>query len=271
MKLKLLLGALILTAFTAKAQVPTINENFDNFTAGNTTFPQFGWSTVVAPLVMNEAPFPVPPRMIVTNTSANRAVQSYSGTNPTNPSYLISPQIQAPAGDKTLKFTTTLVSPSPGPGTIQIGLASNPTDMSTFTPVGNPITVSAIGTILNINVPIPASTSSYLVFKFTPSAMHVAVQIDDVVYDTTGSLGVNDNAVAQNEVKFFVNADNTSLGFVAKKDPKNIQIYSSAGLKVAEGKLNGQKFNINGLQTGVYFIAIETAEGKIIQSKFIKK
>lgn len=271
MKLKLLLGALMLTAFTAKAQVPTINENFNNFTAGNTTFPQFGWSTIVAPLVINEAPFPVPPRMIVTNTNNNRAVQSYSGTNPTGISYLISPQIQAPAGDKSLKFTTTLVSPSPGPATIQIGLASNPTDMSTFIPVGDPITVSVIGTILNINIPIPASTASYIVFKFTPSTMHVAAQIDDVVYDTTASLAVSDKAFAQNEVKFFVNADHTSLDFVAKKDPKNIQIYSSAGQKVAEGKLNGQKFNINGLQTGVYIIAIETADGKTIQSKFIKK
>ncbi|MGU3374004.1 T9SS type A sorting domain-containing protein [Chryseobacterium sp. M5A1_1a] len=271
MKLKLLLGALMLTAFTAKAQVPTINENFNNFTAGNTTFPQFGWSAVVAPLVINAAPFPVPPRMLVTNTTSNRAVQSYSGTNPTDSSYLISPQIQAPAGDKTLKFTTTLISPSPGPGIIQIGLASNPADMSTFVPVGDPITVSVIGAILNISVPIPASTASYIVFKFTPTAMHVAVQIDDVVYDTAASLGVRDKAIAQNEVKFFVNTDNTSLDFVAKKDPKNIQIYSSAGQKVAEGKLNGQKFNINGLQTGVYFVAIETAEGKTIQSKFIKK
>ena len=270
MKLKLLLGALIFTAFTAKAQVPTINENFNNFTAGNTTFPQFGWSAVVAPMVANTAPFPVPPRMLVTNT-ANKAVQSYSGTNPSDSSYLISPQIQAPAGDKTLKFTTTLITPSPGPANIQIGLASNPADMSTFVPVGDPITVTTIGAILNISVPIPASTSSYIVFKFTPTAMHVAVQVDDVVYDTTASLAVNDKAFSKNEVKFAVNADNTSLDFVAKKDPKNIQIYSSAGQKVAEGKLNGQKFNINGLQTGVYLIAIETAEGKTIQSKFIKK
>lgn len=37
MKLRLLLGGLMLTA-AANAQVATINENFNNFTAGNTAF-----------------------------------------------------------------------------------------------------------------------------------------------------------------------------------------------------------------------------------------
>lgn len=269
MKLKLLLGTLMFTAFTAKAQVPTIHENFDNFTIGNTTFPQFGWSAIVAPILTVPGPPPVSPRMIVAGTS-NKAVQSYSGTNPTDSSYLISPQIQAPTGEKVLKFVTTLVAPSPGTATIQVGLASNPADMSTFVPVGNLINVTQIGVIQNISVNIPASASSYIVFKFTPTSIHTAVQIDDVAYDIASSLGVNDKTFSKDKVTFAVNSDNTSLEFRGKT-PKNIQIYSSAGQKVAEGKLNGQKFNINELQTGVYFIAVETGEGKTIPSKFIKK
>ncbi|OCA76148.1 hypothetical protein BBI01_05500 [Chryseobacterium artocarpi] len=270
MKLKLLLGTLMFTAFTAKAQVPAIHENFDNFTIGNTTFPQFGWSAITAPMVTIPGPPPVPPRMIVAGTT-NRAVQSYSGTNATGSSYLISPQIQAPTGDKTVTFNATLVDPSPGTGTIQVGLASNPTDMATFVPVGDPATVTTIGVIKNISVNIPASSSSYIVFKFTPTSVHTAIQIDDVVYDTAASLGVNDKKFSKEEVKFAVNSDNTSLEFVSKKDLKNIKIYSSAGQKTTEGKPSGQIFNISNLKTGVYFIMIETADGKTIQSKFIKK
>ncbi|WP_395972973.1 choice-of-anchor J domain-containing protein [Chryseobacterium cucumeris] len=268
MKLQLLLGALMLTALTANAQVSNINENFNNFTAGNTTFPQFGWSAIVAPIT-GEFP-PVPPRMIVAGDS-NRFVQSYAGNNSTGSSYLITPQIETPTGNKTLTFDTTLVSPSPGPGSIQIGVASNPADMSTFVPVGSPINVSVIGTVQNISVNIPASTGSYIVFKFTPTATHVAIQIDNVVYNTTASLGVSDNNKSTENFRFALNSDQSAIEFIAKKDPKNIQIYSAAGQKAAEGKLNGQKFDISTLQTGVYYMNIETAEGKFIQSKFIKK
>lgn len=269
MKLKLLLGTLMLTAFTAKAQIPTIHENFDNFTIGNTTFPQFGWSAVVAPILTVPGPPPVSPRMIVAGTT-NKAVQSYSGTNPTDSSYLISPQILPPTGEKVLKFVTTLVAPSPGTATIQVGLAFNPSDMSTFVPVGDPVHVTQIGVIQNISINIPSSSASYIVFKFTPTAVHTAVQIDDVVYDTVSSLGVSDKVSIKNDIKFAVNSDNTSLDFRGN-DLKNIQIYSSTGQKVTEGKPNGQKFNISTLQTGIYYITIESIDGKIIQSKFIKK
>ncbi|SMP23303.1 T9SS-dependent choice-of-anchor J family protein [Chryseobacterium profundimaris] len=272
MKLRLLLGTLLFTAMTAQAQVATLNENFDGFTAGNTTFPQSGWSAITAS--PTPAFPPVSPRMIVAQDNdnpTNKFVQSYAGNNGAEPSYLISPQIAAPAGDKTLSFQTTLVSPSPGPGTIQIGLVSNPADMSTFVAVGNPVTVGTIGTIQNISVPIPASSSQYIVFRFTPSATHVAIQIDNVMYNTASNLAVSDQIKSQELVKFAVNLDNTALQFITKKDPKNISIYSASGQKVSGGKLSGKSFDISTLQTGVYFIIIETAENSTVKSKFIKK
>ncbi|MEC3876448.1 T9SS-dependent choice-of-anchor J family protein [Chryseobacterium salviniae] len=272
MNLRLLLGTLLFTAITAQAQVATLNENFDSFTAGNTTFPQGGWSAITASLTPD---FPqVSPRMIVAQDNdnpTNKFVQSYAGNNGTAPSYLISPQIAAPAGDKTLSFQTTLVSPSPGPGTIQIGLASNPADMSTFVAVGIPVTVGTIGTIQNISVPIPASSSQYIVFRFTPSATHVAIQIDNVVYNTASNLSVSDQIKSQEPIQFAVNSDNTALEFITKKDLKNISIYSASGQKVAGGKLSGKSFDISTLQTGVYYIIIENSEGFAVKSKFVKK
>jgi hypothetical protein len=188
MKLKLLLGALAFTAINVHAQVATINENFDNFTSGNTTFPQNGWA---AQLATNTLPYPPAPMMIVT-TGTNKAVQSYAGNNGTAPSYLITPQIVAPTGDKTLTFSAGLVDTSPGSSTIQIGLASNPADMTTFTAVGNPISISSV-TAQNYSVNIPASTSSYIVFKVTPTAAHTATLLDNVVYDTPAVGTINEN------------------------------------------------------------------------------
>lgn len=188
MKLKLLLGALAFSAISIHAQVATINENFDNFTSGNTTFPQNGWSVQLA---TNNLPYPPAPMMIVTSDT-NKAVQSYAGNNGTDPSYLITPQIVTPAGDKTLTFSSGLVSTSPGTSTIQIGLASNPADMTTFTAVGNPISISSV-TSQNYSVNIPASTSSYIVFKVTPTAAHTATLLDNVVYDTPAVGTINEN------------------------------------------------------------------------------
>ncbi|MDQ0780862.1 T9SS-dependent choice-of-anchor J family protein [Chryseobacterium sp. W4I1] len=272
MKLKLLLGTLMFTAFTANAQVSTLNENFNNFTIGTTTFPQSGWSAVVAPIT--GAFPPAPPRMIVAaldTDNSQRFIQSYAGNNATTPSYLITPLIDNVTGNKSLTFTTTLVSPSPGPGTIQIGLATSTTDMSTFVGLGNPINVTTVGVIQNISVTIPSTTGSYIVFKFTPSAAHVAIQIDNVVYNTSTTLGVNDIAKVKENFKFVVNADHTALEFIFKAEPKNIEIYSAGGQKVAEGKLKGQKFDISTLHTGVYYMLVETAEGSVVKSKFIKK
>ncbi|HCA08386.1 choice-of-anchor J domain-containing protein [Chryseobacterium sp.] len=272
MKLKLLLGTLMFTAFTANAQVAALNENFNNFTIGTTTFPQGGWAAVVAPIT--GAFPPAPPRMIVAaleNDNTQKFIQAYAGNNATASSYLISPQIEAPTGNKVLTFTTTLVSPSPGPGTIQIGVSTSPSDMTTFVPVGNPINVTTIGVTQNITVNIPASTGSYIVFKFTPSATHVAIQVDDVVYKASSSLGVNDTAKVNENFKFAVNSSNSALEFITRTEPKNIEVYSASGQKVAEGKLKAQKFDISGLHTGVYYMLVETAEGSVVKSKFIKK
>ena len=269
MKLKLLFAGLVFSAFTANAQLSTINENFNNFTAGNTTFPQNGWSALVAPMT-GEFP-PVSPRMLVVG-DADKVIQSYAGNNSTTSSYLVAPQIVAPAGDKSLAFATTLVAPSPATGgTIQIGLASNPTDMNTFVAIGNPVNVTTIGAIQNVIVNIPASTSSYIVFKFTPTASHVAIQIDNVVYNTTGSLSVSDNFKNKEELSYTLNAQNTALQFVGKVQPKTVEIYSAAGQQIAAGKVNNGQFDINTLQSGVYYILIETTEGKAVKSKFIKK
>ncbi|MBV8325424.1 T9SS type A sorting domain-containing protein [Chryseobacterium sp.] len=265
MKLKLLLGALAFTAITSKAQMSSINENFDNFTSGNNTFPQQGWSVILA---TNPLPFPPAPLMIVT-TATDKVVQAYSGNNTSAPSYLITPQIAAPAGDKTLSFAAAKSTGTNGNGTIEIGLASNPTDMTTFVSLGAPISLTS-ETMQTYTIQVPASSATYIVFKFTPTIAHTALQIDNVVYNSS-TLSVADHTKTNDDIKFVVNTDQTALEFISKKDPKSVQIYSASGQKAAEGKLNRQQFDISGLQTGVYYTVIETAEGKAVKSKFIKK
>ncbi|MDQ0594770.1 hypothetical protein QFZ37_003139 [Chryseobacterium ginsenosidimutans] len=268
MKLRLLIGTLMLTAVTANAQVATINENFNSFTQGQgqTVFPQNQWTAIYPAPVGN----PPPMMNIIANGATDNFVQAYSGANQNSPEYLISPQIVAPAGDKILTFKARRNTGS-APGSIQVGLASNPTDMNTFVALANATTLTS-DVFQTITVPVTASASQYIVFKFVGAfAPHTVLEIDDVVYTTSSVLAVSDNTKSKEEMKFAVNSENTLLQFVAKKDPKNIQIYSAGAQKVAEGKLSGRSFDISALQTGVYYIIIETAEGSVVKSKFIKK
>jgi len=260
MKVKLLLGALLFSAITVNAQLATIDENFDSFTVSQTAgIPQNGWTkSGSGPLLYTSA------------SGSDVSVIFYALFSPDTPLYLITPQIVAPDGTKSVKFDAGLVTGSAGSVSIEAGLVSSPTDMSTFTSLGSSVTLTDTEQTLTYSV--PASSSQYIAFKFIGAANHAAAFIDNVVYNTTSNLAVSENTKSSDkDVKFAVNSENTALQFITKKDPKNIQIYSAVGQKMAEGKLNNQKFDISTLQTGVYYIIIESAEGTAIKSKFIKK
>lgn len=261
MKAKLFLGA-SLFAVVANAQLTSIDENFDNFTAGNATFPQNGWS-----IKLPTGPFPPQPMMIVT-TGTDKSLQAYPGSTVAQPMYLITPQIVAPAGDKTLSFDTGMVAGGLGStGSVQVGVATNPADMATFVAVGSPIELTST-TVQNVKVSIPASAATYLVIRTTSAAMHSPIHIDNVKYDA--SLAVVENAF-NSTVKFAVSADNNSLRFSSTSTLSTAKVYSATGQVATEGKIVNNSFDITRLKTGVYFIIIEDMNGQSMKSKFIKK
>ena len=263
MKAKLLFTTTIFS-LVVNAQLTSINENFNNFTAGNATFPQNGWSAILP-----TSPFPPSPMMLVVVADAtNKALQAYPGSSSNQPLYLITPQIVAPAGDQSISFDAGLVASSPGTATVQIGVASNPADMTTFTAVGSPIQITST-TSQNIKVKIPASSGTYLVIRSTPSAAHTALQIDNVMYDN--NLAVAENAFNSNEVKVAVSADNNTLKVISKNKLSSARIYSASGQIAAEGTITNNTFDISRLKTGVYFIVIANSNGQSVKSKFIKR
>ncbi|ROI04601.1 T9SS C-terminal target domain-containing protein [Chryseobacterium sp. G0240] len=260
MKLKLLLGTLIFTAISVNAQLSSINENFDSFNTGiGNPLPQNGWTSVLAGQ-----------RLYPDMANGNKYLQGYTFFSPNIPFYAITPQILAPNGSQSLSFTVALTAGSGGDGSIQVGLVSSDTDMSSFTPLGATVNITS-STPQTLSYAVPASTQQYIAFKFIGNVAHAAILIDDVVLTPAGTLGTNETVKSNENLRFAVTSDNTALQFISNKEPKNIQIYSASGQKAAEGKLKGHQFNISNLQSGVYYTVIETAEGKTISSKFIKK
>ncbi|KIC64228.1 T9SS-dependent choice-of-anchor J family protein [Chryseobacterium taiwanense] len=235
MKLKLLLGALALTAINVHAQVATINENFNSFATGSTSFPFNGWTSVLP----GQLASPPAPMMVIyaeTGDATNKYVSSYSGGNSDAPQYLVSPQIEAPTGNKTLTFKARKNSAG-APVILQVGLASSPTDMTTFVAVGAPVTL-ATATHQTISRVIPSSTSSYIVFKTvnaTTGVPHTATDIDDVSYDVTPVGTINENfnsftvgasAIPQNGWNKVINTVPHNVYTAANNGSTTIQFYS---------------------------------------------
>ena len=251
MKAKLFLAASLFAITSINAQLSEINEDFSGFSQQN--FPQNGWTS-------NRT---YPYAYLIPGQYA----QSYSLFDAANPTYIITPEIVSPDGTKKIKFDAQVSTGSGGSGTIQVGLLTSATDMSTFQSISTVETLQATATTYTFDV--PASSGKYIAFKFQPSTVHAALQVDNVVYGT--NLAVNESASNSNTVKFAVSKDNNSLIFATQTVFNNAKVYNSAGQIATEGKIINNLFDITRLKTGVYFIVVEDKNGQSAKSKFIKK
>ncbi|UFH32051.1 T9SS type A sorting domain-containing protein [Chryseobacterium sp. C-71] len=278
MKIRLLFAGLVLSAFTANAQLATLNENFESAvvsTPANYNNMVNGWTNKKV----------VDRTVYIDQATGNKYLQFYAGGSAATDVFLISPQIVAPDGTKQLAFTAT---PTAG-STLEVGLIDDPATLTANS--GVPASYQLLQTYVfsDTNTPvitpftIPASSKQYIVFRFRnpqlmgspfppPGPSHAALAIDNIVYNTAGNLSVSDDAFTKNNaIKFAVNTQNTALQFVGKVQPKTVEIYSAAGQQVAAGKVSSSNFDISTLQSGVYYIFIETTDDKAVKSKFIKK
>lgn len=263
MKVKLLFGALVFTAISVSAQVATLNETFESFNTGSgAVWPQNNWSKVVST---------TGPRVYADETS-DKYAQFYSFFYPNVDGYLVTPQIVAPDGTKTLTFTYAQTSGSAGAGTLEVGLISesSTTGTAAFTSISPVYNVTSTAE-QTVTITVPASTKQYIAFKFIGNVQHAAVLIDDVIYNTAANLSVSDAFTKNDAIKFAVNTENTALQFAGKVQPKTVEIYSAVGQQVASGKVSNSRFDITTLQPGVYYILAETTDGNAVKSKFIKK
>ncbi len=269
MKRILFFSALAFSLAQVNAQLSSINENFNSFTPGQTnTIPQNGW-TKITPLVTITTPFPTTTSAIVyvEGSNGNNYVNGYSLFAANSEFFLVSPQIVAPDGTTALTFDAAFVGGSGTSYNLQPGLLSNPEDATTFTAVGEPISVTSF-TAQTYTIAVPASSSQYIAFRMSTATTHTAMSIDNVVYGS--SLAVSE-VNAANDIKFAIK-DQSSLEFSSKKyTVSGVHIYTANGQKVASGKASNNSFNISNLKTGIYFLIIETAEGVTVKSKFLKK
>ena len=260
LKMKQILSLISLVSFyfISSAQLTTINENFNSFAASTPSFPQNGWTMQV----------PSNPDYMVTisEDGSNKFVQGYAFFSPNTAFYLITPQIVAPDGTKTLSFDASKVTQSAFTGTIEAGLVSSPTDMASFTSLGSAITLQTT-TPQTFTYNVPASSKQYIAFKFVGLVSHASTKLDNVVY--TSNLSVNDPLKDASKLKFVT--DHQNLTFIGKTNVNQIKIYNSAGRTVIVNKTKSNSVDISQLSTGIYFFETQNNDGSTLKSKFIKK
>ncbi len=241
-----------------KAPLSEINENFNSFTTGTSALPQKDWNKVSAG-----------PLLYIDGSGGQNYAQAYTLFSPNVPNYLITPQIEAPDGTKTITFTAAQTTGSAGQGTIEVGLVDGITsaDMASFTSLGAAITLTST-TDNTYTFTVPASTKQYIAFRFVGSVNHAALHVDNVVYKKIEILSVPD---IKNKNIFQLVATNNELKLIGNETAKNIKIYSSNGSLAIGTLVANNSVSISKLSTGVYFSVIETTSGNIVKSKFIKK
>lgn len=261
MNSKLFLSAFLFASVAASAQVSTIDENFSTFTTGANSIPQKNWSKVVTGGFVT-----------IKDVGGTNFLDLDNFNNETNVVYAISPQVVSSTGAASLAFEIVGEQGNPPGVTVELGLVSSPTDMSSFQGISTTTDPTSTGTGVHRQLIVPATSKQYFAFKLSATSKFSSVRITNVKYNANaGTLGVNDYSRSAKDIQFVVNSKNNTLDFVTKTDPKNIQIYSASGQKVAEGKLKEKSFDITQLQTGIYFISIEDNKGSVTKSKFTKK
>jgi len=240
----LCLLAVGLVSFNANSQctaVATINETFN----GATALPAC-WSNSGTIYFMPNS----------------NAAMLYSGSAPTTGgvTYLISPELSTIDGNHLLEYVLTTAAPNNN-GALEIGTMSDNTDVTTFsaiptpTPNGGTYTTSAI----------TAPGDKYIAFKFTYTAQHQGVTIDNIEWKTALSTPKFDTS----KVTVYPNPTSGIFNVDSELNIAQIEVFNVTGQKVLTTA--NKEINLQNAANGLYFVTVTTNEGTQGTYKLIKK
>lgn len=257
MKKILLSAGLFCMAIAAQAQCEAqaeLNENFNAFT----DLPENCWSAVTTG-----------PMLYIDGEETEQYVSFYSLFAANAPAYLVSPELSTLGGNYTLSFDAGLQEgTAPGNVTLQIGTLTDPADATTFTAVGEAITLTS-EIIPYTDIAIPGDAGNHIAFMITADGQHIAAAIDNVKWDTTAgiadhntaSFGLYPNPSADGNITVALNSAVAGKGTVS--------VFSLTGAKVYETEIasgiSSQQISLSSLSAGMYIVKVEA--GSYTQSK----
>jgi len=262
MKKTLLSVAFFFATLISNAQcnpVVSFTQNFETFTNGPVS--QNCWTGSTAP------------KLSVATVSGNKMLQAYSYINPTEPFYIVSPELTSIDGNQALSFTAQPATGSaPGSMLIQIGTMTSATDFGSFVEVGTPFTVSASQTSFSLNIPA-SNAHKFIAFRIVADAQHVASLIDNINYQP--SLGIDTPTV--NTFKVYPNPSADKKITIASSNLQNdtsVIVYTLTGAKVYETVINSNSTEntlyLSDLSAGAYILKLQSGEYNTTKKLILK-
>jgi len=254
--------ALLLSSFSF-AQTSVLNENFETIdVSGNVSVALAGWTNTATEGTRN---------YVGKTFEDNNYPQmtAYNATDPTTVAWLITPALTIPAGSSSV-VTFDVKKRYPIETALEVFYSTNYTgsgsigDIASATWNTMSFTYPAdADTWVTSNVPITATGTVYVGFKYsgTASSNTTTIQLDNVKVEYTVGINevINLVSVYPNPVVDVLNIAQTA----------NVEVITLTGQVVATAQ-NVNTIDVSNLETGVYFVRVETAEG-IQTSKIIKK
>ena len=262
MKKTLLSVAFFFATFISNAQcnpVVSFTQNFETFTNGPVS--QNCWTGSTAP------------KLSVATVSGNKMLQAYSYINPTEPFYIVSPELTSIDGNHARSFTAQPATGSaPGNMLIQIGTMTSATDFGSFVEVGTPFTVPASQTSFSLNIPA-SNTHKFIAFRIVADAQHVASLIDNINYQP--NLGIDTPIV--NTFKVYPNPSADKKITIASSNLQNdtsVIVYTLTGAKVYETVINSNSTEntlyLSDLSAGAYILKLQSGEYNTTKKLILK-
>lgn len=194
----------------------------------------------------------------------SNAATLYSGFAPNTSAgvtYLISPELSTIDGNHLLEYVLTTATPNNN-GNLEIGTMSDNTDITTFSAITTPTPNGGTYT----TAAIPANTGhKYIAFKFTYTAQHQGVTIDNIEWKSALSTPKFDTS----KVTVYPNPTTGIFNVDSELNIAQIEVFNSTGQKVLTTA--NQEINLQNAANGLYFVTVTTNEGTQGTYKLIKK
>lgn len=196
----------------------------------------------------------------------SNAAMLYSGSAPTTGgvTYLISPELSTIDGNHILEYVLTTALPNNN-ANLEIGTMSDNTDVTTFSAITTPTPNGGTYT----TAAIPASTATpahkYIAFKFTYTAQHQGVTIDNIEWKSALSTPKFDTS----KVTVYPNPTSGIFNVDSELNIAQIEVFNATGQKVLTTA--NKEINLQNAANGLYFVTVTTNERTQGTYKLIKK
>ena len=194
-----------------------------------------------------------------------------SGTILTPDNWLITPKFEINASNLELRFWVAAQDPDYPAEKYSVLVSTTGTTAANFTAIHTQTLSSEVYSEVVLPLSSYNNQSIHIAFRHWDSSDNFQMKIDNVSIATASSVGIN--SASTNNYKVYPNPAKNSIRVESNQIINKIRIVNMLGQEVYSEILanNNTQINVSNLQSGIYFVSIETIDGTKTQKINILK